>query len=67
MIDFLLPLQEPIRLIQSFFILCGFWMDGIFLEMIYYQLRYGLGDERFDYRMNKINEEDWKELVSARK
>lgn len=66
MIDLLLPLQEPYRLIESFFILCGFWFNGILAEMIYYEIRYKLGDERYDYRMNKITKEEWQKLLSTR-
>jgi hypothetical protein len=46
--NLLLPLQEPIRLFNSFVILCMCWYYNILFHMIKYQIKYG-GDAGEDY------------------
>jgi len=39
MIDLLLPLSEPYRLIQAFFIICGLYADSKLFWMVIYEYK----------------------------
>lgn len=43
MIDFTLPLKEPFRLWQSFWIILGLWMLNYLFHIVLYEWRYGIG------------------------
>jgi hypothetical protein len=48
MIDLLLPIADPYRIIESIGIISGLWLDSKFLWMIIYQIRYS-GNSGEDY------------------
>jgi hypothetical protein len=51
--NLLLPLQEPFRLIQAFFIIAGLWVIGKYFWMTINQIKYG-GNAGEDYiHLNK--------------
>jgi hypothetical protein len=51
MIDLLLPIENPYRVIESIGIISGLWLDSKFLWMILYQLKYSYnaGDDYWKY------------------
>lgn len=59
--NMLLPIQEPFRLFQAFWILLGLYMLKYLYLMLYYEYRYKLGEQFIDY-----GEECVKKMVSTR-
>ena len=51
MINLLSPIQEPIRIIQSFGIIIGFWVCAKLLLMIKYEIKYyrDAGEDYINY------------------
>ena len=48
MLDLMLPIQEPFRIIQAVFIIAGLWVDAKLLWMLIYEIRY-YRDAGMDY------------------
>ena len=50
-IDSTIILQEPIRLFYALPYLCGLWLLSIFVNMIYYEIKYynGAGEDYLRY------------------
>lgn len=49
--NMLLPLQEPFRLFEAFWIMAGLYMLLYLMKAIDYEIKYGLGEEFFQNRI----------------
>ena len=49
-------LQEPIRLWYAFWVLCGFYMLNFLTDMIYYEIKYKMGEEFLNYGRKYVKE-----------
>ena len=62
MLDLMLPIQEPFRIIQAIFIFGGLWVDSKLLWLLIYEIRYykGAGEDYWyygkEYVKNKFHE-----------
>ena len=55
-VDDTIILQEPFRLVQAFFIMCGFYLLNYLTDAIYYEVKYGMGEDFFNYGRKYVKE-----------